>query len=186
MRTCIGYTRPEELIQCKSSITVHHYEAESDFATDSMPTWGTSQGAYQLVDSIAADPDKLIVNGSEDFLQSTNIKTRSIAVTQKGVYFAIQDMGACTSLLWIKVYYIACSSVTLNFAQFPETATGLEVTSVVQRRGRCVPNAIEDEEPSYLCTSAGTWGWLMGGCQCLRGNEPYQNTECRRKYIVHT
>ena len=87
------------------------------------------------------DPTEVIIN----------TETRSIEVTKKGVYFAFRDQGACLSILAVKVYYLACPAVTMGFAQFPQTPTGPEVTSILKISGKCVENAEVVDEPYNLC-----------------------------------
>ena len=87
------------------------------------------------------DPTEVIIN----------TETRSIEVTKKGVYFAFRDQGACLSILAVKVYYLACPAITMGFAQFPQTPTGPEVTSILKISGKCVENAEVVDEPYNLC-----------------------------------
>ena len=87
------------------------------------------------------DPTEVIIN----------TETRSIEVTKKGVYFAFRDQGACLSILAVKVYYLACPAVNQGFAQFPQTPTGPEVTSILKISGKCVENAEVVDEPYNLC-----------------------------------
>uniref|UniRef100_A0A1B0CFJ7 Uncharacterized protein n=1 Tax=Lutzomyia longipalpis TaxID=7200 RepID=A0A1B0CFJ7_LUTLO len=101
-----------------------------------------------------------------------NTEVKSIAVTKKGVYFAFRDQGACISILAVKVYYITCPAVTVNFAHFNETPTGREVTIIEQQTGICVANAEAAEPPTYLCKGDGKWTILSGGCRCKVGYEP--------------
>lgn len=101
------------------------------------------------------------------------MEAKSIAVTKKGVYFAFRDQGACISVLAVKVYYITCPAITINFAHFNETPTGKEVTLIEQQTGLCVDNAESpDGTPSYLCKGDGKWSILSGGCKCKVGYEP--------------
>ena len=118
---------------------------EFDAATREPPPWEPE--SYKLIDQIAADmgrftdPTEVIIN----------TETRSIEVTKKGVYFAFRDQGACLSILAVKVYYLACPAVNQGFAQFPQTPTGPEVTSILKISGKCVENAEVVDEPYNLC-----------------------------------
>lgn len=98
-----------------------------------------------------------------------NTEVKSIPVTKKGVYFAFRDQGACISILAIKVYYISCPEISVNFAHFPATPTGREVTLIEQTVGTCVANAVEIEQPTYLCKGDGKWYLPSGGCHCKPG-----------------
>lgn len=104
-----------------------------------------------------------------------NTEVKSIPVTKKGVYFAFRDEGACISLLAIKVYYITCPEVTINFARFAATPTGKEITIIEQATGTCVSNAEivpGSGTPSYLCKGDGKWTLATGGCKCKAGFQP--------------
>ena len=109
-----------------------------------------------------------------------NTEVRNIPVSKKGVYFAIRDQGACLSLLAIKIYYVNCPNVTLNFARFPETPTDIELTGIVPTRGVCVENAVEIDSPRLLCQADGNWTLPSGGCRCMAGYEPIGST-CQGK-----
>lgn len=98
-----------------------------------------------------------------------NTEVKSIPVTKKGVYFAFRDQGACISILAIKVYYISCPEISVNFAHFPATPTGREVALIEQTIGTCVDNAEVIEQPTYLCKGDGKWYLSNGGCHCKPG-----------------
>lgn len=87
------------------------------------------------------------------------------------------------TLVSFKVYYIVCPDVTVNFARFPSTPTGKEVTSIEQATGTCVSNAEEvGGTPSYLCQGDGKWTWATGGCKCKAGFQPdVQKQTCNGK-----
>lgn len=111
-----------------------------------------------------------------------NTEIKSVPVTKKGVYFAFRDQGACISLLAIKVYYISCPEISVNFAHFPATPTGREVALVEQTIGTCVANAVKIETPTFLCKGDGKWYLPSGGCHCKPGYqadvEKQQCIEC--------
>lgn len=111
-----------------------------------------------------------------DFLSSTqviiNTEVRSVPVTKKGVYFALRDQGACLSIIAIRIFYITCPNITTNFAFYPETPTGKELTTIVETDGECVSNAHKVEIPRLLCKGDGNWTLPSGGCKCLPGYEP--------------
>lgn len=89
------------------------------------------------------------------------------------MYFAFRDQGACISLLAIKVYYITCPEVTINFAHFKATPTGKEVTLIEQANGTCVANAeVVGGSPTYFCKGDGKWTLPTGGCKCKAGFQP--------------
>lgn len=114
-----------------------------------------------------------------------NTEIKSIPVTKKGVYFAFRDQGACISLLAIKIYYITCPEVTINFAKFPATPTGKEITIIEQATGSCVSNAeVVGGTPTYLCKGDGKWTLPTGGCKCKAGFQPdVEKQACKGKVV---
>ncbi|KAJ8278585.1 hypothetical protein GJAV_G00089170 [Gymnothorax javanicus] len=93
----------------------------------------------------------------------------------------IKDLGACMSLISVRVFYKKCSTTIANFAVFPETATGAEATSLVIAPGTCVPNALEVSVPLKLyCNGDGEWMVPVGSCTCAAGFEPaMKDTQCQ-------
>lgn len=110
-----------------------------------------------------------------------NTEVRHIPVSQKGVYFAFRDQGACLSLIAIKVYYVNCPNVTVNLARFMETPTGRETSEIVPAEGTCVENAVQMEVPRLLCKGDGNWTLPSGGCKCTIGYQQLGQT-CQGKF----
>lgn len=82
----------------------------------------------------------------------------------------------------LQVYYITCPEVTINFAHFPMTPTGREVTLIEQATGTCVDNAEVIDSPTYLCKGDGKWSLPTGGCKCKAGFEPdFDKQTCNGK-----
>ncbi|KAL7632913.1 UNVERIFIED_CONTAM: hypothetical protein RMT77_016740 [Armadillidium vulgare] len=161
VRDC--YLFPGNAVSCKETFSLLYYEF--DAATKEPPFWDSE--SYRLIDRIAADEGRF-TNSNEVII---NKEVRSIPVNKKGVYFAFRDQGACISFLAIKVYYITCPEITKNFAFFPTTPTGQEVTSIAQATGSCVAHAREEATPTFLCTGDGQWSLNSGKCSCLPGYE---------------
>ncbi|XP_021694775.1 ephrin type-B receptor 5 isoform X7 [Aedes aegypti] len=155
---------PGNALSCKETFSLLFYEF--DAATREPPPWQPE--SYKLIGRIAAGEGRFNQNSDVDI----NVEVKSIAVTKKGVYFAFRDQGACISVLAVKVYYITCPAVTINFAHFNETPTGREITIIEQQTGTCVENAEAYETPTYLCKGDGKWTILSGGCRCKVGYEP--------------
>lgn len=87
------------------------------------------------------------------------------------------------ALLLSQVYYITCPETTVNFARFPTTPTGREVTVIEQATGKCVDNAEEVETPTYLCKGDGKWYLPTGGCKCKAGFEAdVEKQTCNGEY----
>lgn len=156
---------PGNALSCKETFSLLYYEF--DAATREPPPWDAER--YKLIGRIAAGEGRFNSNSEVNI----NTEIKSIPVTKKGVYFAFRDQGACISILAIKVYYITCPEVTINFARFEATPTGKEITLIEQATGKCVPNAeVVGGTPTYLCKGDGKWSLPTGGCKCKAGFQP--------------
>ena len=177
IRSCTKYPDPLLLQQCKESFKLMYYESDSDIANATFPQWSTN--VYQYKDVIAADRT---FTDRTDYV--SNVETRNIAVTKNGIYFAFFDEGGCTTLLSVRIYYVMCESVTVEFATFPNTSTGSDEMPVVPRNGICVSNAAIEKPPKYLCNQNGKWMFMSGGCKCMPGYEPHKGEkECKGKLL---
>lgn len=170
MRDCNLF--PGMALSCKETFSLLYYEF--DAATKEPPPW--EPDSYKLIDRIAADEGRF-TSTSEVII---NTEVRSVPITKKGVYFAFRDQGACLSLIAIKVFYVTCPSVTLNFAYFPETPTGHELSAIVSAEGQCAANTAVVDTPRLLCKGDGNWTLPSGGCKCVAGYEPVdQSCQCK-------
>lgn len=156
---------PGNTLSCKETFSLLYYEF--DAATREPPPW--QPDSYKLISRIAAGGEGRFNQNSD---VDINTEVKSIPVTKKGVYFAFRDQGACISILAVKVYYITCPAIRVNFANFNETPTGREI--IEQQTGVCVENSetIDNQTPTYLCKGDGKWSILNGGCRCKVGYEP--------------
>ncbi|XP_056116509.1 ephrin type-B receptor 3-like isoform X3 [Rhinichthys klamathensis goyatoka] len=160
---------------CKETFNLFYYESDSDSATATSPFW--MENPYVKVDTIAPDESFSMLESGR-----VNTKIRSFGPLSKaGFYLAFQDLGACMSLISVRVFYKKCSTTIANFAVFPETATGAEATSLVIAPGTCVPNALEVSVPLKLyCNGDGEWMVPVGSCTCMAGFEPaVKETQCQ-------
>ncbi|KAM9385459.1 ephrin type-B receptor 3b isoform 3-T3 [Pholidichthys leucotaenia] len=160
---------------CKETFNLFYYESDSDSATATSPFW--MENPYVKVDTIAPDESFSMLESGR-----VNTKVRSFGPLSKaGFYLAFQDLGACMSLISVRVFYKKCSTTIANFAVFPETATGAEPTSLVIAPGTCVPNALEVSVPLKLyCNGDGEWMVPVGACTCSAGFEPaMKDTQCQ-------
>ncbi|CAG9767808.1 unnamed protein product [Ceutorhynchus assimilis] len=156
---------PGNALSCKETFSLLYYEF--DAATREPPPWDADR--YKLIGRVAAGEGRFNSNSEVNI----NTEVKSIPVTKKGVYFAFRDQGACISLLAIKVYYITCPEVTINFARFPATPTGKEIAIIEQAQGSCVSHAeVVGSSPIYLCKGDGKWSLPSGGCKCKAGFQP--------------
>ncbi|XP_033894824.1 ephrin type-B receptor 3-like isoform X3 [Acipenser ruthenus] len=159
---------------CKETFNLFYYESDLDSATASSPFW--MENPYVKVDTIAPDESFSKLESGR-----VNTKVRSFGPLSKtGFYLAFQDLGACMSLISVRVFYKKCSTSIASFAQFPETVTGAEATSLVIAPGTCIPNALEVSVPLKLyCNGDGEWMVPVGACTCAAGFEPaMKDTEC--------
>ncbi|XP_064186033.1 ephrin type-B receptor 3-like isoform X7 [Anguilla rostrata] len=160
---------------CKETFNLFYYESDGDTATPTSPFW--MENPYVKVDTIAPDESFSMLESGR-----VNTKVRSFGPLSKaGFYLAFQDLGACMSLISVRVFYKKCSTTIANFAVFPETATGAEATSLVIAPGTCVPNALEVSVPLKLyCNGDGEWMVPVGSCTCAAGFEPaMKDTQCQ-------
>ncbi|XP_010779902.1 ephrin type-B receptor 3-like, partial [Notothenia coriiceps] len=160
---------------CKETFNLFYYESEGDAATDSSPLW--RENPYVKVDTIAPDESFSLLEAGR-----INTKVRSFGpLSRAGFYLAFQDLGACMSLISVRVFFKKCSTTIANFAVFPETATGAEATSLVIAPGACVNNAMEVSVPLKLyCNGDGEWMVPVGSCTCVAGYEPSSDgTQCQ-------
>ncbi|XP_012716370.2 ephrin type-B receptor 3 isoform X2 [Fundulus heteroclitus] len=160
---------------CKETFNLFYYESEGDMATDTSPLW--RENPYVKVDTIAPDESFSLLEAGR-----INTKVRSFGPLSKaGFYLAFQDLGACMSLISVRVFFKKCSTTIANFAVFPETATGAEATSLVIAPGACVANAMEVSVPLKLyCNGDGEWMVPVGSCTCVAGYEPSaDSTQCQ-------
>ncbi|XP_075954553.1 ephrin type-B receptor 3 isoform X2 [Anarhichas minor] len=160
---------------CKETFNLFYYESEGDTATETNPLWRESP--YVKVDTIAPDESFSLLEAGR-----INTKVRSFGPLSKaGFYLAFQDLGACMSLISVRVFFKKCSTTIANFAVFPETATGAEATSLVIAPGACVTNAMEVSVPLKLyCNGDGEWMVPVGSCTCVAGFEPSaDSTQCQ-------
>ncbi|XP_008184482.1 ephrin type-B receptor 1-B isoform X4 [Acyrthosiphon pisum] len=156
---------PGYALSCKETFSLLYYEF--DVATREPPPW--EPDSYKSVGRIAAGEGRFNANNEVVI----NTETKAVKVTKKGVYFAFRDQGACISIMAVKVYYIVCPEVVINFANFSATPTARELTQIEHATGKCVDNAevVGGGAPTYLCKGDGKWYLPSGGCKCKAGFE---------------
>ncbi|XP_028442510.1 ephrin type-B receptor 1 isoform X3 [Perca flavescens] len=176
---------PSVLGSCKETFNLYYLETERTLSQSIKGVEYWANAPFLKVDTIAADESFSQV----DFggrLMKVNTEVRSFGPLSKGrgFHLAFQDLGACMSLLAVRVFYKKCPSVVQNFAFFPETLTGAESTSLVIARGSCIPNAEEVDVPIKLyCNGDGEWMVPIGSCSCKAGYEPDNGNVCRARLV---
>lgn len=175
MRKCVRHSDPSSLQQCKETFHLYYYQADSDFANEMMPSWDAM--TYTKVDKIAAD---YLYEGGKGETIKLNLENREVALNKnlRGIYLAFQDTGACVSIISVKVYYIKCPNITMNYAFFLETPTGSSPQALEEREGVCVAHSQLESKATLLCQSNGEWYISSGNCQCIAGYSGKNGTEC--------
>ncbi|GLD51251.1 ephrin type-B receptor 3-like isoform X1 [Lates japonicus] len=144
---------------CKETFNLFYYESEGDTATDTSPLW--RENPYVKVDTIAPDESFSLLEAGR-----INTKVRSFGPLSKaGFYLAFQDLGACMSLISVRVFFKKCSTTIANFAVFPETATGAEATSLVIASGGLCDQRHGDSTQCQACIP-GTFKSKFGEGSC--------------------
>uniref|UniRef100_A0A8C4X1Y2 receptor protein-tyrosine kinase n=1 Tax=Eptatretus burgeri TaxID=7764 RepID=A0A8C4X1Y2_EPTBU len=162
---------PNVLGSCKETFNLYYYEA------DSSSPWGTDtswiKDSFVRVDTIAPDQSFKGIDMKGTQLK-INKELRSFGpLTKRGFFLGFQDYGSCMSLIAVRVFYRKCLATVDNFATFPETMAGAEMTSLVVAHGACVENAEEKDMPIKLyCTGDGEWLVPIGSCMCRAGYAP--------------
>lgn len=134
--------------------------------------------------------DTVVAGSTNDDKSQVFVQTLSFATTKTGLYFGIKDEGACSSILYVKVYYEVCPTATTFLTHFPRTIPGEELNSVKKVTGKCSANATVSasnfKNPVSLCKADGTWQSLTSDCECVSGFIPSKNTNtCARKFSNH-
>lgn len=150
---------------CKETFNLFYAESDVDYGTN------FQKRQFKKIDTIA--PDEITVQ--EDFETRNvklNVEVRSVGpLHRKGFYLAFQDLGACVSLLSVRVYYKTCPAVLRGLAVFPETVAGADSQQLAKVQGACVENAVADRAPMLHCNMDGEWLVPIEQCQCQAGYE---------------
>uniref|UniRef100_A0A7M4E9J5 receptor protein-tyrosine kinase n=1 Tax=Crocodylus porosus TaxID=8502 RepID=A0A7M4E9J5_CROPO len=157
---------------CKETFNLYYYESNNDkerFIRESQ---------FAKIDTIAADESFTQVDIG-DRIMKLNTEIRDVGpLSKKGFYLAFQDVGACIALVSVRVFYKKCPLTVRNLAQFPDTVTGADTSSLVEVRGSCVNNSEEKDVPKMYCGADGEWLVPIGNCLCNAGYEE-RNGECQ-------
>ncbi|NIG58250.1 ephrin type-A receptor 4-like [Pontoporia blainvillei] len=157
---------------CKETFNLYYYESDNDkerFIRESQ---------FAKIDTIAADESFTQVDIG-DRIMKLNTEIRDVGpLSKKGFYLAFQDVGACIALVSVRVFYKKCPLTVRNLAQFPDTITGADTSSLVEVRGSCVNNSEEKDVPKMYCGADGEWLVPIGNCLCHAGHEE-RNGECQ-------
>lgn len=162
---------------CKETFNLYYYESNNDKERY------IRENQFGKIDTIAADQSFTQVDIG-DRIMKLNTEVRDVgALTRKGFYLAFQDVGACIALVSVRVFYKKCPLAVRNLAQFPDTITGADTSSLVEVRGSCVDNSEEKEVPKMYCGADGEWLVPIGNCLCNPGYEE-RNSECQGKEFI--
>lgn len=159
---------------CKETFNLYYYESNNDKERY------IRENQFAKIDTVAADESFTQVDIG-DRIMKLNTEIRDVgALSRKGFYLAFQDVGACIALVSVRVFYKKCPLSVRNLAQFPDTITGADTSSLVEVRGSCVDNSEEKEVPKMYCGADGEWLVPIGNCLCNPGYEE-RNSECQGK-----
>ncbi|MBN3324574.1 EPHA5 protein, partial [Atractosteus spatula] len=157
---------------CKETFNLYYYESNNDKERY------IRENQFGKIDTIAADESFTQVDIG-DRIMKLNTEVRDVGpLTRKGFYLAFQDVGACIALVSVRVFYKKCPLTVRNLAQFPDTITGADTSSLVEVRGSCVNNSEEKDVPKMYCGADGEWLVPIGNCLCNPGYEE-RNGECQ-------
>lgn len=161
---------------CKETFNLYYYESNNDKERY------IRESQFGKIDTIAADQSFTQVDIG-DRIMKLNTEVRDVgALTRKGFYLAFQDVGACIALVSVRVFYKKCPLAVRNLAQFPDTITGADTSSLVEVRGSCVDNSEEKEVPKMYCGADGEWLVPIGNCLCNPGYEE-RSSECEGSFL---
>uniref|UniRef100_A0AAQ4QDE5 receptor protein-tyrosine kinase n=1 Tax=Gasterosteus aculeatus aculeatus TaxID=481459 RepID=A0AAQ4QDE5_GASAC len=169
---------------CKETFNMYYYETDGgeDGLEDGEMSDGTGmteeedramkESRYIKIDTIAAD-ESFTELDLGDRVMKLNTEVRDLGpLTQKGVYLAFQDLGACIALVSVRVFYKRCPFLVKSLAEFPDTIPGSEASQLVEVVGRCVNNSLPLYEPPRMhCSTEGEWLVPIGKCVCQPGFE---------------
>uniref|UniRef100_A0A673Z6Y1 receptor protein-tyrosine kinase n=1 Tax=Salmo trutta TaxID=8032 RepID=A0A673Z6Y1_SALTR len=157
---------------CKETFNLYYYESNNDKERY------IRENQFGKIDTVAADESFTQVDIG-DRIMKLNTEVRDVgALTRKGFYLAFQDVGACIALVSVRVFYKKCPLAVRNLAQFPDTITGADTSSLVEVRGSCVHNSEERDVPKMYCGADGEWLVPIGNCLCNPGFEE-RNAKCQ-------
>uniref|UniRef100_A0A673WYV4 receptor protein-tyrosine kinase n=1 Tax=Salmo trutta TaxID=8032 RepID=A0A673WYV4_SALTR len=157
---------------CKETFNLYYYESNNDKERY------IRENQFGKIDTVAADESFTQVDIG-DRIMKLNTEVRDVgALTRKGFYLAFQDVGACIALVSVRVFYKKCPLAVRNLAQFPDTTTGADTSSLVEVRGSCVNDSEERDVPKMYCGADGEWLVPIGNCLCNPGFEE-RNVECQ-------
>lgn len=162
---------------CKETFNLYYLESDSDnerYAHESR---------FDKIDTVAADESFTQVDIG-DRIMKLNTEVRDVGIlSHTGFYLAFQDVGACIALVSVRVFYKKCPLAVRNLAQFPDTVTGADTSSLVEVRGSCVNHSEEQEVPKMYCGADGEWLVPIGNCLCNPGYEE-RNEQCQGKTLL--
>ncbi|XP_065594141.1 ephrin type-A receptor 2 isoform X2 [Cyrtonyx montezumae] len=150
---------------CKETFNLFYAESDVDYGTN------FQKRQFKKIDTIA--PDEITVQEDLDTRNvKLNVEVRSVGpLSRKGFYLAFQDLGACMSLLSVRVYYKTCPAVLRGLALFPETVAGADSQQLAEVQGACVEHAVAERAPLLHCNTDGEWLVPIEQCRCQAGYE---------------
>ncbi|CAF0783960.1 unnamed protein product [Brachionus calyciflorus] len=168
IRECKKY--PGEIRSCKETFQLFYLESDEMYQNELSFTEST----YNYLKTIAPTSEQSqSLSTSAPTTQSTSntpnvFRTEidlSLRTNKRGVYLVFRDQGACVSLLSIKISYTLCPTQINNLAIFPKTPSGANLTDLIQKTGKCIPNSESKSTPLAYCQTNGNWFFINSKSQ---------------------
>lgn len=173
IRECKKY--PGEIRSCKETFQLLYLESDELYAD--LP--GFDESNYNYLKTIAPSSEQLPATSTTSSSTHSASSAPNVFQTEvelplrsnkRGVYLVFRDQGACVSLLSIKVSYTLCPAQVNSLAWFPKTPSGTNLTDLVQKTGKCVPNSESKSTPIAYCQTNGNWFFIDSkepGSSCI-------------------
>uniref|UniRef100_A0A915D610 receptor protein-tyrosine kinase n=1 Tax=Ditylenchus dipsaci TaxID=166011 RepID=A0A915D610_9BILA len=156
---------------CKETLKLYATNLQKG---EPLPHHWHNETKWELVDTLVSNSEVV----------DTNVQQKQISsyvVSSPNVHFALRNTGACSSILFVKVYYMFCPETKTSFLRLPRTLPSKDLNSVVSVAGKCVENASPSQDSpaaaTSICKADGTWQVIGGSkCECDPGYIPSLKT----------
>ncbi|CAD5215169.1 unnamed protein product [Bursaphelenchus xylophilus] len=163
MRRCSSY--PRLSIYCKETLNVYAYGVPKGQSMSALDWHNRTE--WRFFHTITPN------NDYGEIFYSVGVYDGNY----ESIYFAIRDSGACSSLLYIQIYYLVCPPSLHQLVHLPQVIVSKE-TKTVQGTCQYYPKDIKINHPRFLCTSDGRWQSLINECGCPSGYQP-KDDQCQ-------
>ena len=156
---------------------------DTAISVEQCPTCPQSFGLYSYETDVPDENGR----GNQSFYMNTGTRffhvqnseeaesdTQDFLVSSKGLYLAVEDVGSCTRITRLYVFYYVCPSQVMNMVQYPETVSPPSTNPSDRTAiGTCIDNASEVSGGSLEldCNIIGNWEDNDLSCSCNPGYE---------------